>query len=83
MNVSARASNCDRRPAVFGYFFLLITDHSAFFTSRFPLSPRNPLFSARGSSSMAVSGAYGQKQIPSSMRKLIKQLPGSRFVRIN
>jgi len=83
MNASAKASNGDRRTAVFGYFSPLITAHSALFTSFFSLSPPNPLFPAFRSSPMAVSGAHSQKQIPSSMRKLIKQIAGSRFVRIN
>jgi len=41
-NVSAKASNCDRRTAVSGYFSSLITAHSALFTSFFPFSPENP-----------------------------------------
>jgi hypothetical protein len=60
MNVSKKASNCDRRTAVSGYFSSLITAHSALFTS-FP-----PFSQPSGSSPTAVSRAYSQKQIPSS-----------------
>ena len=49
-NVSAKASNCDRRTAVSGYFSSLITAHSALFTSFSPLFPTlqsSPLTSPR------------------------------------
>ena len=39
MKVSAKASNCDRRTVVSGYFSSLITAHSALFTSFSPLFP--------------------------------------------
>ena len=57
MNVSAKASNCDRRTAVSGYFSPRITAHSALFTSffpLFPLFPRKPLFPALRASPTAV-----------------------------
>ena len=39
MNVGGKASNCDRRTVVSGYFSSLITTHSALFTSFSPLFP--------------------------------------------
>ncbi len=85
MNVSAEASNCDRRTAVSGYFYSLITAHSALFTSFYPhfpalqssppTSPRlrrsRRLLPAGRSSPTAVSGASHQKQIPSSQPRNI------------
>ena len=60
MNVSAKASNCDRRTAVSGYFFS--SDHCSLGTFHFffPLFPRKPLFPALRSSPMAVQEPHAK-----------------------